>query len=158
MISSLDATKKQEVFDFLISGREQIAGTNRDVIFFLCENIGSFRVLSKKKKKKRNEGKPGKRLLKKKKDFLDIVVSLFLFLLFLFPFLETSSIHFTMTISRKECLNRLDYYYRAINTTIISRQNPASGLIPASVAITVSCNNRALCSWMALGRWNWFQR
>lgn len=43
-----------------------------------------------------------------------------------------------MTVSRKECLNRLDYYYRAIDTTIISRQNPASGLIPASVAITVS--------------------
>ncbi|CAM0134733.1 hypothetical protein VKS41_000715 [Umbelopsis sp. WA50703] len=41
-----------------------------------------------------------------------------------------------MTISRKECLSRLDFYYRAINTTIISRQNPTSGLIPASVAIT----------------------
>ncbi|GAB5590081.1 hypothetical protein Unana1_04981 [Umbelopsis nana] len=45
-----------------------------------------------------------------------------------------------MTISRKECLSRLDYYYRAINTTIISRQNPTSGLIPASVAITTHGN------------------
>jgi hypothetical protein len=43
-----------------------------------------------------------------------------------------------MAVSRKERLDRLDYYYRAINTTIISRQNPTSGLIPASVAITVS--------------------
>jgi hypothetical protein len=41
---------------FLISGREQIAGTNRDVIFFYFENIGSFRVLSKKKKKKEMKG------------------------------------------------------------------------------------------------------
>jgi hypothetical protein len=30
---------------------------------------------------------------------------------------------------------RLDYYYRAINTIILSRQNPNSGLIPASVAV-----------------------
>ncbi|OZJ06788.1 hypothetical protein BZG36_00148 [Bifiguratus adelaidae] len=31
---------------------------------------------------------------------------------------------------------RLDYYYRAINTIILSRQNPVTGLIPASVAVT----------------------
>ncbi|KAH8551679.1 glycosyl hydrolases family 15-domain-containing protein [Umbelopsis sp. PMI_123] len=45
-----------------------------------------------------------------------------------------------MAVSRKERLDRLDYYYRAINTTIISRQNPTSGLIPASVAITTHGN------------------
>ncbi|CAO3620774.1 unnamed protein product [Cunninghamella echinulata] len=33
-------------------------------------------------------------------------------------------------------IERLNYYYNVINTTILSKQNPASGLIPASVAIT----------------------
>ncbi|KAG2220005.1 hypothetical protein INT45_010373, partial [Circinella minor] len=33
-------------------------------------------------------------------------------------------------------LQRLDYYYQAINATILSKQNAVSGLIPASVAIT----------------------
>ncbi|KAI0226124.1 hypothetical protein L0F63_004762 [Massospora cicadina] len=31
---------------------------------------------------------------------------------------------------------RLDYYYRAVNAIILARQNPSSGLIPASVAVT----------------------
>lgn len=31
---------------------------------------------------------------------------------------------------------RLDYYYRAVKAIILSRQNPNSGLIPASVAVT----------------------
>lgn len=39
--------------------------------------------------------------------------------------------------NRKQTLERLDYYYQVINTTVLSKQNPASGLIPASVAITV---------------------
>ncbi|KAI8342265.1 glycosyl hydrolases family 15-domain-containing protein [Chlamydoabsidia padenii] len=42
-----------------------------------------------------------------------------------------------MTIGRKKHVaDRLDYYYKVINTTILSKQNAASGLIPASVAIT----------------------
>ncbi|KAI8335069.1 glycosyl hydrolases family 15-domain-containing protein [Chlamydoabsidia padenii] len=36
----------------------------------------------------------------------------------------------------KHVADRLDYYYKVINTTILSKQNAASGLIPASVAIT----------------------
>ncbi|RUP49014.1 hypothetical protein BC936DRAFT_143481 [Jimgerdemannia flammicorona] len=36
----------------------------------------------------------------------------------------------------RSTLDRLDYYYRAINTIILSRQNPTTGLIPASVAVT----------------------
>lgn len=40
--------------------------------------------------------------------------------------------------NRKHSLERLDYYYQVINTTVLSKQNAASGLIPASVAITVS--------------------
>ncbi|KAI8987987.1 glycosyl hydrolases family 15-domain-containing protein [Mycotypha africana] len=40
------------------------------------------------------------------------------------------------TYNRKHALERLDYYYQVINTTILSKQNAASGLIPASVAIT----------------------
>ncbi|KAL1919737.1 uncharacterized protein VTP21DRAFT_1668 [Calcarisporiella thermophila] len=31
---------------------------------------------------------------------------------------------------------RLDYYYRVVNQLILSRQNPVTGLIPASVAVT----------------------
>lgn len=31
---------------------------------------------------------------------------------------------------------RLDYYYRAVNAVILNRQNPTTGLIPASVAVT----------------------
>jgi hypothetical protein len=42
------------------------------------------------------------------------------------------------TYNRKHSLERLDYYYQVINTTVLSKQNAASGLIPASVAITVS--------------------
>ncbi|RCI03663.1 hypothetical protein CU098_008224 [Rhizopus stolonifer] len=38
--------------------------------------------------------------------------------------------------SRKEILNRLDCYYHVIQTTILSKQHPASGLMPASTAIT----------------------
>ncbi|KAI8997843.1 glycosyl hydrolases family 15-domain-containing protein [Pilobolus umbonatus] len=37
---------------------------------------------------------------------------------------------------RKQSLQRLDYYYQVINATVLSKQNAASGLIPASVAIT----------------------
>lgn len=40
------------------------------------------------------------------------------------------------TYNRKHSLERLDYYYQVINTTVLSKQNAASGLIPASVAIT----------------------
>ncbi|OBZ88188.1 Phosphorylase b kinase regulatory subunit alpha, liver isoform [Choanephora cucurbitarum] len=40
------------------------------------------------------------------------------------------------TYNRKNSLERLDYYYQVINTTVLSKQNAASGLIPASVAIT----------------------
>lgn len=44
-----------------------------------------------------------------------------------------------MTISpRVHILNRLDYYYKVINQTIIKKQNASSGLMPASTAITVS--------------------
>ncbi|KAI8642661.1 glycosyl hydrolases family 15-domain-containing protein [Parasitella parasitica] len=38
--------------------------------------------------------------------------------------------------NRKHSLERLEYYYQVINTTVLSKQNAASGLIPASVAIT----------------------
>ncbi|KAI7862430.1 glycosyl hydrolases family 15-domain-containing protein [Spinellus fusiger] len=38
--------------------------------------------------------------------------------------------------NRKHSLERLDYYYQVINTTVLSKQSAASGLIPASVAIT----------------------
>ncbi|RCI05496.1 hypothetical protein CU098_010917 [Rhizopus stolonifer] len=42
-----------------------------------------------------------------------------------------------MTISqRKHVLDRLNYYYDVINKTILSKQNAASGLMPASTAIT----------------------
>ncbi|KAG2199209.1 hypothetical protein INT47_010584 [Mucor saturninus] len=40
------------------------------------------------------------------------------------------------TYNRKHSLERLEYYYQVINTTVLSKQNAASGLIPASVAIT----------------------
>lgn len=46
------------------------------------------------------------------------------------------------TFDRKHSLERLEYYYQVINTTVLSKQNAASGLIPASVAITVSCIER----------------
>lgn len=45
------------------------------------------------------------------------------------------------TYNRKNSLERLDYYYQVINTTVLSKQNAASGLIPASVAITVNPKN-----------------
>jgi hypothetical protein len=44
--------------------------------------------------------------------------------------------------SRKEILNRLDYYHHIIQATILSKQHPASGLMPASTAITVSFIDR----------------
>lgn len=44
------------------------------------------------------------------------------------------------TYNRKHSLERLEYYYQVINATVLSKQNAASGLIPASVAITVSIN------------------
>jgi phosphorylase kinase alpha/beta subunit len=33
-------------------------------------------------------------------------------------------------------LARLDYYYKVISAIILSRQNPVTGLMPASTAIT----------------------
>ncbi|KAJ1658122.1 hypothetical protein IWQ61_002587 [Dispira simplex] len=36
---------------------------------------------------------------------------------------------------QRHICTRLDYYYRAITAIILSRQNPATGLIPASVAV-----------------------
>lgn len=36
---------------------------------------------------------------------------------------------------RLELLERLDYYYRIISAIILSKQNPVTGLIPASVAV-----------------------
>ncbi|KAI8877102.1 phosphorylase kinase alphabeta [Backusella circina FSU 941] len=41
-----------------------------------------------------------------------------------------------MTFNSSLALERLDYYYQVINTTVLSKQNAASGLIPASVAVT----------------------
>ncbi|KAI8067466.1 glycosyl hydrolases family 15-domain-containing protein [Gongronella butleri] len=41
-----------------------------------------------------------------------------------------------MTFQRDHAFKRLDYYYNVINIAILSKQNAASGLIPASVAIT----------------------
>ncbi|KAF9184443.1 hypothetical protein BGZ51_003338 [Haplosporangium sp. Z 767] len=38
--------------------------------------------------------------------------------------------------SQANVRKRLDYYYRAINAVILKRQNPTTGLIPASVAVT----------------------
>lgn len=46
-----------------------------------------------------------------------------------------------MTISsRQHTQDRLDYYYKVINKTIIAKQNASSGLMPASTAITVRQN------------------
>ena len=45
------------------------------------------------------------------------------------------TVHHSIAIQRS--LQRLDYYYQAINATILSKQNAVSGLMPASVAITV---------------------
>ncbi|KAI7862721.1 glycosyl hydrolases family 15-domain-containing protein [Spinellus fusiger] len=42
----------------------------------------------------------------------------------------------TIESSRHVSLHRLDYYYSVIQATILSKQNAASGLMPASVAIT----------------------
>ncbi|KAI8372813.1 glycosyl hydrolases family 15-domain-containing protein [Radiomyces spectabilis] len=39
-------------------------------------------------------------------------------------------------LPRKQVLERLDYYYKAIYSTILAKQNAATGLIPASVAVT----------------------
>lgn len=62
------------------------------------------------------------------------------YLFFPFPFLFYSIIiAMKSSYNRKNSLERLDYYYQVINTTVLSKQNAASGLIPASVAITVSC-------------------
>jgi phosphorylase kinase alpha/beta subunit len=41
----------------------------------------------------------------------------------------------TMKTSTK-LLTRLDYYYQQIKTIILTRQNPITGLLPASTAIT----------------------
>lgn len=49
--------------------------------------------------------------------------------------------YFLYMSSRKEILNRLDYYHHIIQATILSKQHPASGLMPASTAITVSFIN-----------------
>ncbi|KAG0360373.1 hypothetical protein BGZ54_009575 [Gamsiella multidivaricata] len=38
--------------------------------------------------------------------------------------------------SQASVRKRLDYYYRAVNAVILNRQNPTTGLIPASVAVT----------------------
>ncbi|KAF9423729.1 hypothetical protein BGZ94_008206 [Podila epigama] len=38
--------------------------------------------------------------------------------------------------SQSDVSKRLDYYYRAVNAVILNRQNPTTGLIPASVAVT----------------------
>ncbi|KAG0046640.1 hypothetical protein BGZ83_008210 [Gryganskiella cystojenkinii] len=38
--------------------------------------------------------------------------------------------------SQASVRKRLDHYYRAVNTVILNRQNPTTGLIPASVAVT----------------------
>ncbi|KAF8940451.1 glycosyl hydrolases family 15-domain-containing protein [Dissophora ornata] len=38
--------------------------------------------------------------------------------------------------SQSSVRKRLDHYYRAVNTIILNRQNPTTGLIPASVAVT----------------------
>lgn len=38
--------------------------------------------------------------------------------------------------SQSDVRKRLDYYYRAVNAVILNRQNPTTGLIPASVAVT----------------------
>ncbi|KAF9340728.1 hypothetical protein BGZ91_000502, partial [Linnemannia elongata] len=38
--------------------------------------------------------------------------------------------------SQSSVRKRLDYYYRAVNAVILNRQNPTTGLIPASVAVT----------------------
>ncbi|KAI9492467.1 glycosyl hydrolases family 15-domain-containing protein [Zychaea mexicana] len=40
------------------------------------------------------------------------------------------------SIATQRSLQRLDYFYQAINATILSKQNAVSGLMPASVAIT----------------------
>ncbi|KAJ3375103.1 hypothetical protein GGF31_005825 [Allomyces arbusculus] len=40
------------------------------------------------------------------------------------------------TNPRKHALERLDYYYDMVSEIILSRQHPATGLIPASVAVT----------------------
>lgn len=39
--------------------------------------------------------------------------------------------------SQASVRKRLDYYYRAVNAVILNRQNPTTGLIPASVAVTI---------------------
>ncbi|KAI8602494.1 glycosyl hydrolases family 15-domain-containing protein [Dissophora ornata] len=38
--------------------------------------------------------------------------------------------------SQANVRKRLDHYYRCVNTVILNRQNPTTGLIPASVAVT----------------------
>lgn len=38
-------------------------------------------------------------------------------------------------ISRREHLDRLDYYHKIVSTLILSRQHPCTGLLPASVAV-----------------------
>ncbi|KAG0244561.1 hypothetical protein BGW41_007324 [Actinomortierella wolfii] len=38
--------------------------------------------------------------------------------------------------SQEKVRKRLDYYYRCVNAVILKRQNPTTGLIPASVAVT----------------------
>ncbi|KAG0198605.1 hypothetical protein BGX28_007964 [Mortierella sp. GBA30] len=38
--------------------------------------------------------------------------------------------------SQTSVRKRLDHYYRAVNAVILNRQNPTTGLIPASVAVT----------------------
>lgn len=53
------------------------------------------------------------------------------------PFLIS---HYSNTLmqyhSQASVRKRLDYYYRAVNAVILNRQNPTTGLIPASVAVT----------------------
>jgi hypothetical protein len=52
-----------------------------------------------------------------------------------------SPIHQTPKIVKKKCattvLTRLNAHYEAVTKIILSKQNPVTGLIPASVAVTV---------------------
>ncbi|KAK9761503.1 hypothetical protein K7432_013558 [Basidiobolus ranarum] len=39
-------------------------------------------------------------------------------------------------VQTRRIQDKLDYYYRAVKAIILNRQNPVTGLIPASVAVT----------------------
>jgi hypothetical protein len=50
---------------------------------------------------------------------------------------QSNSLFLVMLLKYQNAVReRLDYYYTCVNAIILARQNPVTGLLPASVAVT----------------------